>query len=210
MLTQYILLQDTFHEQLNQQKWKSALEICENLIAQAKILQKSDETSQWKTQFEFIQNQISQEALEQYQNLRNKINLVNKFQNWEEGVDFCDQIIELLPHLNKNEEKDGFLKLQYQFEQELKQEQTQEDYSYYDKVDIDQYENGEVKLKDYPTLLRKANTIESKKRSESKAILLRCLAMIKANEIIFLEEYPKRTNDRIILENRLKKRRSNK
>ncbi|MHA1674615.1 MAG: hypothetical protein ACTSYI_13435 [Promethearchaeota archaeon] len=141
----------------------------------------------------------------EYSQLKDSIFEVQKNQYWSDGIKDCVRIVEILPEIDKKDEISHYQALKDEFEQELHEETTAQDYSYYEKVDVAQYSSEEVNLKKYPELLRQANTIESSQKKESKEILLQCLAIIKSDEEEFIENYPRRRMDRKTLEKRLAK-----
>ena len=197
--------------------WESQKESILDKISKDKVRKEAPEENEATVRqedqgqkLEEIQSLSSQKSPEnplfiEYSHLKDQVLAIHKNQYWSEGIENCIRILEILPEISRNEEISHFKALKSEFEHELQEETTAQDYSYYDKVDVAQYSSEEVNLQKYPELLRQANTIESSQKKASKEILLRCLAIIKADEDQFILSFPKRKMDRKTLEIRLAK-----
>lgn len=198
-------LEQRFHElfsELTENEQNHDWEMCIiNGIAILEIiplLQKGDEEAYFQNKVkEYEENlrksqdaSIRAENEKKYHQLSSSIEKSETRKKWEAGINYCDQILQLLVSIGKQEEFLKWWDFRQNFILKLEPESLQKQYR--------------IKLEDYPEILRQANILESKDKNQAQLLLSYCLALYYTHENEILEKFPNRTRDKQILISRLR------
>lgn len=162
------------------------------------LLQKSDQIARYEIKIkEYEENQrksqdlsIRAENEKKYRHLSGLIEKIEARKQWKLGIEYCDQILPLIVSLGKQTEFSKWWTYRKNFIQNLEPKSLQSEYL--------------IRLEDYPELLRQANILESKNKSQARLFLSYCLALYYSHENEILDKFPERKLDKQILLSRLR------